>query len=219
MRMRTRPTIRAWTLSLGFIFAAHAMSDCPLSRTELASNDFLTHVAAPQAQPLTNCTQYAAKSCCNAEDTLRISHAEPEIRLTGATRACRDILHLLMCSVCSPQQGDIFLLEPISGFDVRVLQVCDSFCADLHRKCGSATLLDDGGTHERVDIEFEDGLALCQAVGLRAVPARDGVCFSSAPRRRLENGATMALVVALFASVSQLRLRLLSRTCSTPWAI
>ena len=52
-----------------------------------------------------NCSWYQSSSCCSAEDTARISQQEPEIRLLQSSRGCRDVLHMLMCSSCSPRQA------------------------------------------------------------------------------------------------------------------
>ena len=78
---------------------------CPLSTVELADGRCSTHLATPQPQPeLVNCTWYKSSSCCSADDTLRLSHADPEIRLQSASRGCRDTLTMLQCAACSPEQ-------------------------------------------------------------------------------------------------------------------
>ena len=199
-----------WSTWLAAVLVANAAPDhCPLSRAELTHSDFLTHLVSPQPQQLMNCTQYTGRTCCTAEDTLRISHAEPEIQLIGATRRCRDLLHLLMCSVCSPNQAEFYVRESIASFEVHVLHVCESFCNRLHRECGSAALRGAGGQHERIDLEFEDGLPFCREVGLRPVPAMGDdahVCFSSAQPRhgpRASSGFTLAVILLLAASLSQ----------------
>lgn len=170
---------------------------CPLSFAELAAAaPLLTHLPSPAPNvELPNCTFYKASTCCTADDALRISHSEPEIRLTGTTRGCRDVLHLMACSVCSPDQEHIFPEELISGFTVPVLRVCESFCDQLHRQCGSAA----GKSGERVDVEFENGNDFCRAVGLRVASSGDeSMCFSSARhRRRAPTFAAVALSVAL----------------------
>ena len=126
------------------------------------------------------------------------------------TRGCRDVLHLLMCSVCSPHQATLWRTESVMSFTVPVLRVCDSFCERLHRECGSASLLHDGDADaqrahvaERIDLRFEGGSDLCRAVGLRVLTAADldgdPACFSSARRR--DGGAphTHAMGLALAA--------------------
>ena len=124
----------------------------------------------------------------------------------GATRRCRDLLHHLMCSVCSPKQAHFYVRESIASFEVHVLRVCETFCDRLHRECGSAALRGAGGQHERIDLEFENGLTFCREVGLRPVPAIGDdahVCFSSAgPRRRLRASSGMAVGVALLLVAS-----------------
>jgi hypothetical protein len=58
-----------------------------------------------RTQNAVNCSWYQRSSCCSAEDTARISQQEPEIRLLQSSRGCRDVLHMLMCSSCSPRQA------------------------------------------------------------------------------------------------------------------
>ena len=79
---------------------------CPLSDVELADGvASSTHLATPQPQPdLVNCTWYRRSTCCSAEDTLRLSHADPEIQLHSTSKACRDTLTMLQCAACSPEQ-------------------------------------------------------------------------------------------------------------------
>ena len=201
--------------------SAAAATTCPLSQSELAHDaPYLSHLRSPAPQAdLLNCTWYSRHTCCNAEDTLRVSHAEPEIRLRGTTRGCRDALHLLMCSVCAPEQEAIWPSDTVMGFAVPVLHVCEAFCDRLHRECASASLDSDDavvatrdGTaarvqpqpHDRVDMEFEDGLAFCRAVGLRAVAATDDAACFSAARRRTGAAPTMALALAAAAGVTLL---------------
>ena len=59
----------------------------------------------PSERLAVNCSWYQSSSCCSKEDTARISQQEPEIRLLQSSRGCRDVLHMLMCSSCSPRQA------------------------------------------------------------------------------------------------------------------
>ena len=59
----------------------------------------------PSERIAVNCSWYQSSSCCSKEDTARISQQEPEIRLLQSSRGCRDVLHMLMCSSCSPRQA------------------------------------------------------------------------------------------------------------------
>ena len=202
-------------LLLGLMHASRAAM-CPLSSAELSDfvaprDDYMTHMAEVAPQPhLVNCTWYSEATCCTAEDTLRISNLEPEIRMSGMTNGCRNMLHLLMCSVCSPHQAALWQMESVLSFSVPVLRVCDSFCERLHRECGSAWLAREDDTQsqyvhvdERIDLRFEDGLELCRAVGLRVVKEHDHdradadapLCFSAARRR--DGGALHAYAIAL----------------------
>ena len=188
---------------VAFTCCAAQGRDCPLSRAELDHDtDYMTHAPSTAPRELSNCTWYESSTCCTLDDTLRISDQAPDFQLTGSTRECRDAIHLLMCSVCSPSQREIFVEETIVGFAIPVLRVCESFCEMLHTSCGSASLLSASGPRDRVDVEFEDGLAFCRAVGLRTVLTADrAACFSSAtswnPR------ATLAATAAAFGVVAQ----------------
>ena len=154
---------------------------CPLSAVSLSYEDELW-TQRPTAGPLerpSNCSWYRESSCCSSEDVLRLSHADPVLSLVGSSLHCRDQLHLLMCSICSPAQADLYIVEDVGGFDVPVLRVCESFCETLFSACGGATLAEGG---RRVDATFASGLEFCDAVGLRAVAAVDhSYCFSAAP--------------------------------------
>jgi len=175
------PTISKRIVLLGLLESCWTHI-CPLSRSELSDGvDFLTHKQAPTPEPeLPNCTWYRKSTCCTTQDALRISYASPEVQLVGTTRSCRDVLNLLMCSVCSPNQSTIFREENVLGFPVPVLQVCGSFCDALHRACAGATLVTG---RDRLDMEFEDGRSLCDAVGLRVAVDTGAECFSSARPR------------------------------------
>ena len=187
---------------------------CPLSTVSLEGDDTWTGLTSPEplSEDAVNCSWYAGSTCCTAADTLRISHDEPEISLRGSTRGCRDVLHLLMCSPCSPRQDTIFLSEKIGEFTVPVLQVCESLCDQMYSRCASALYSQDGG---RVDRTFTGGEERCAAAGLRVVRAVDhAVCFSAAPpRRRLETPS--AVLVALVTSVALLQGVMIQRNVRT----
>ena len=176
------------------LFAAllHTCSaTCPLSMHRLADGDpeadFLTHRIQPEAAPplMPNCSWYPT-TCCTADDALRVSFERSEIALSGpVSRGCRDLLHQLQCSICSPRQEELFPLERIGGFSVPVLRVCASFCARLYSRCGSATIAlgpSVESVRDRVDQAYRNGLELCRAVGLRVVNDADlaSYCFSAA---------------------------------------
>ena len=114
---------------------------CPLSAVSLSYEDELwTHrlTAGPLERP-SNCSWYRESSCCSSEDVLRLSHADPVLSLVGSSLHCRDQLHQLMCSICSPAQADLYIVEDVRGFDVPVLRVCESFWETLFAACGGAT--------------------------------------------------------------------------------
>ena len=179
---------------------------CPLSTSEIADGvDFLTHrlVPEPMSEKSTNCTQYCESSCCSAHDTLRISHADPDIPMVGTTIRCRDALKQMMCSICSPAQATFYVSEDIHGFEVPVLRVCGSFCDRLFTECAAAYL---EGREDRVDMEFEDSKSFCDAVGLN-VAAPDAACFSSARPQRSAPAALAATGATLLASFASMRRR------------
>ena len=154
---------------------------CPLSKVsfEDGQNSWTgLPVPAPLAADAVNCSWYQSSSCCSAEDTARILQQEPEIRLFQSSRGCRDVLHMLMCSACSPRQEELFVSERISEFTVPVLRMCESTCDRLYQKCASANYEGKG----RVDLIFSSGHQLCTAAG---VPAR--------PRRRPEESRACPL--------------------------
>ena len=135
------------------------------------------------------------------EDVRRLSHADPVLSLVGSSLHCRDQLHLLMCSICSPAQADLYIVEDVGGFDVPVLRVCESFCETLLAACGGATLAEGG---RRVDATFASGLEFCDAVGLRAVAAVDhSYCFSAAPPRSRSRGGRGCSLGALAVLAAQ----------------
>ena len=176
---------------------------CPLSTHELEDQrTALTSLDVPIAQPhLVNCSWYRHSSCCSAEDTLRISHAEPEIKLAAPTRKCRDALNLLMCAPCSPDQEIIFSRRSIGGFPVTALRTCERFCHRLYHACGEAQIVLAGGALDRVDAAFSDGLSFCRAVGLSPVADDEGVreCFNAAGPR--VGGVGVGLLAAAAASL------------------
>ena len=163
--------------------------ECPLSTSRLADDDdaradFLTHRRHPGRQAdLPNCSWYSEATCCTSDDALRVSQQDPELRLLGMTRGCRDLLHQFQCSICSPRQADIFRAEQIGGFSVPALGVCSDFCSRLYDRCGSARIVVAAGRPaERVDLTFRDGLQFCRAQGLRVVTEHAGPqspCFSA----------------------------------------
>ena len=172
---------------------AGASRACPLEAVSHDEPVAHRQIAGPEPG-LLNCTWYAGETCCTPDDTQRISNEDPEISLLGTTRRCRDLLHLIQCSVCSPAQADIYLQERFGGFLVPVLRVADGFCERLYRQCGSSILPE---THERVDLSFQHPNAFCHAVGLRTVsPADHAIAFSAAPRL-LTAGLSTAIVAAI----------------------
>ena len=170
-------------LALLAAVAAASRRACPLESVSLEQDDPVAHRQFAGPEPgLQNCTWYARETCCTPDDTRRISNEAPEISLIGTTRSCRDLLHLLQCSVCSPAQADLYLQERFGGFLVPVLRIADDFCERLYRQCGSAILPE---THERVDLSFQHPSQFCRAAGLRTVsPADHAFAFSAAPSRR-----------------------------------
>ena len=85
---------------------SYRVATCPLSKVSFAGGQN-SWTGLPAPAPLVNavnCSWYQSSSCCSAEDTARISQQEPEIRLLQSSRGCRDVLHMLMCSACSPRQ-------------------------------------------------------------------------------------------------------------------
>ena len=214
VRRRPRGPVRLGGLLLALVSSAHAIvpppppPSCPLSMLELADGaPFLTHKAQSSPQPdLGNCSWYSDATCCTAEDALRISHSEPEIRLLGPTRGCRSALHMLMCAPCSPAQDAVFLQSEISGFPVSVLQTCASFCERLHKQCSSATLVLASGERDRVDALFphRHGRGFCRAVGLHVV-ADDQPCFSAAGPRRGARAEAVGLLAAAAGTLLLLR--------------
>ena len=165
--------------------ASGSRPTCPLSKVSFADNqNFWTELStpAPLSTDAVNCSWYKQSTCCSAEDTARISQQEPELDLQQSSRGCRDVLHLLMCSSCSPRQEELFVSEHIGEFTVPVLRVCESVCDRLYQKCASAIY--EGKS--RVDLTFSSGHQLCTAAGVRVVAAQDhAVCFSAAQPRRL----------------------------------
>ena len=217
--MARRPT--TVLLCLCAIFQPSWASECPLSLNELHDGaPFLTNrLSSASNSELVNCTWYRKDTCCSAEDTLRISHADPEISLRGSTRACRDALHLLMCAPCSPLQKSIFVQRTVAGFPVSVLRTCESFCDRLYSACSSSGVELAGGRVDRVDAAFASGRAFCRAAGLRVVGHRaeeveeekedEGrICFSAAARRVGGSGGgrgaplTAASLLAALSSLS-----------------
>ena len=186
---------------------AYQPPSCPLSQAELHDGGgFLTQLSEPSPQSdLQNCTWYRESTCCSAEDTLRISHAVPDVRLSSTTQKCRDVLHLLMCSPCSPDQNILWVPESVGGVAVQTLRVCESFCDRLHAACGSSLLTLAGGREaDRVDALFRNGADFCRAVGLRAVNASadaQTVCFSSA-HGSWRHGSVRGAMAVLIAIVS-----------------
>ena len=187
------------------MLASYQPPSCPLSKAELQKDGtFLTHLPSPSPslQRLSNCSWYSKNTCCSAEDVLRVSHSDPEIKLSGTTRGCRDVLHLLMCAPCSPDQSVIFVSSMVSAFPVHEIQVCERFCDRLLSACGSALLVLAGGqAPDRVDALFrQDGLGFCDAVGLRTVKeSEDAYCFSSARGSWRRVSSLVAALVALCA--------------------
>lgn len=171
-------------LLLGRVAGGSHRAICPLSKVSLEyGQNFWTGLPAPAplAASAVNCSWYQSSSCCSAEDTARISQQEPEIRLLQSSRGCRDVLHMLMCSSCSPRQEELFVPEQINEFTVPVLRVCESTCDRLYQKCASANYEGRG----RVDLTFSSGHQLCTAAGVRVVREEDhAVCFSAAAPRR-----------------------------------
>lgn len=194
-------TVRHYSLPLLLLSSAtptHAKHSCPLSRVQLRDGQSMW-TGLPAPMPLdtaaVNCTWYRDSTCCSAEDTLRISHQVPEVSLGQSSRGCRDVLHMLMCSPCSPHQSELFVSERVGEFTMPVMRVCESVCHHMYSKCASALYGSNGG--RRVDLLFSDGLQLCNAVGLRVVREQDhAICFSAAPPRRRRLGAWTALAVA-----------------------
>ena len=191
---------------------ACAASSCPLSISRIADDDpqvdFLTHrlESAAAAPDMPNCSWYST-TCCTADDALRISQEHSEIVLSGpVSRGCRDLLHQLQCSVCSPRQAELFQLEAIGGFSVPVLRVCSNFCSKLYSRCGSASIALGSAVespHDRVDQAYHDGLQFCRAVGLRVVNDADLAteCFSAArPSARAAGGRFAPLWLAVGAA-------------------
>lgn len=211
---------------------------CPLSDVELSDGvASSTHLATPQPQPdLVNCTWYRRSTCCSAEDTLRLSHADPEIQLHSTSKACRDTLTMLQCAACSPEQEvvsarkpslrqirraminvssnfdfppcQLFLQEQIANFPVAVLRTCESFCDRLYTSCSDAVLMLAGGrAPDRVDALFSGGLQFCQAVGLRAIPQDDNAaCFSAASASWRRGGGAAAALHGGFLTMVTLSL-------------
>ena len=194
-------------IMLAVTLVAVRANDCPLTRHELHDGaPFLTQLERSSAQSdLLNCSWYRRDTCCSAEDTLRISHADPEIRMSATSRACRDELHLLMCAPCSPVQDAIFLRDVVAGFPVAVLQTCRSFCDRLFSACGSANLVLAGDREpDRVDTLFEDGRSFCRAVGLQAIERDEQAgaeCFSAAPQRHGRGSFAAGALLAAGASL------------------
>jgi hypothetical protein len=184
--------------------AAQLDSSCPLSQTELYDGGGgLTNALAPSKQrSLVNCTWYRDSTCCTPEDTLRISHSEPEISLLGSSRGCRDALGMLMCAPCNPDQALLFMQESVAGFPVATLRACEPFCDRLYTSCSSALLKLAGGLEpDRVDALFADGPSFCRAAGLRVVSRADhGACFSAAASWRRPGAAAGFAVAAIAAA-------------------
>ena len=210
-RRRSSPPVPLLHFLVAAILTSSSARECPLSVRELADGaTFLTNIleSSPNSN-LVNCTWYRKDTCCSAEDTLRISHADPEISLHGTSRGCRDALHLLMCAPCSPEQSSLFAQRTIAGFPVSVLRTCERFCTRLLKACGAATISLAEGRRDRVDATFGTGRAFCRAVGLRVVGSEvaltdeDTQCFSAAGPRRGDAGrASFSALVALVASLA-----------------
>ena len=185
--------------------AATSRPECPLSKVALRDGQHTwTALARPGQLEATavNCTWYRESTCCSAEDTLRISHQAPEIVLRQSTRGCRDVLHMLMCSPCTPHQTSLFLSEQIGDFTVPVLHVCESLCDQMFQKCASALYGDTGG---RVDVTFDGGHQMCSAVGLRVVRHVDhAVCFSAAPAQRMDLRSLLAALAVAVGTTAAL---------------
>ena len=121
-----------------------------------------------------------------------------------STRSCRNLLHLFQCSICSPAQGELFLLERIGGFSVPALRVCAEFCERLYDRCGSAGIaLSAAKPAERVDLVFRNGVEFCRAVGLRVVTVEDAEsCFSAAHAVRAPSRLQILLAMSAAAAVA-----------------
>ena len=106
-----------WSVRCGAVLCDDIIVLPPHHHTSLKSSNTrtqMTHFLEPSSnKALKNCTWYSSQTCCSQDDSERISQENSEIELSETTRSCRDLLHSIQCSICSPQQEQIFLMEQV----------------------------------------------------------------------------------------------------------
>jgi len=168
---------------------------CPLAytkgfglRTSLASaND------SDSGVDLSVCKWYERHTCCTEDDANRIhQQATAEFsKFRNITDGCQDLIGLLSCTPCSPDQGEHFRNYTFYGETTPVLTICPEFCDLLFMSCGDVT--DTDGRYLKT--MYPRAESFCQ--NFAGVMVSTAGCFSPAARAAPTHAVLLGLASLL----------------------